>query len=312
MTQSVGTATGDLEAVTAARTLDGVTTEIAAVADLKGYLTAPTAAESLLAAGACQAIYITSAPGGTFVLRVLVRRPGGTLQYDAVHLDVTSRDVAHLLYMDTDTGAPGLVLAQKPGIQLVYFQRALAQLERRFASVVATVAGLAAETAPEPAALVPTGLNGLIPVQSVPISDDGATLDDVAEVHLTPSLAIYAASRRRAARPIQPVLVGIADPDGSLPGSRGELAAIAARPEWASTEVAVGAEATLDWLAANAPEASHLHLACHGNNDLTDPDGSHLCLAGDDRLTVAALAHKISLGHALQQRALASLVTSTP
>jgi tetratricopeptide (TPR) repeat protein len=296
VTQSAGTATSDLKAVTAATTLDSVITEIAAVPDLKSYLTAPTAAESLLAAGACQAIYITSAPAGTFVLRVLVRRPAGTLQYDAVHLDVTSRDVAHLLYVDTDTdtSAPGLVLAQTV-TDSVYFQRALAQLERRFASVVATVASLAAETAPEPAVLVPTGLSGLIPLQSVPISDDGATLDDVAEVHLTPSLAVYTASRRRAARPIPPVLVGIADPDGSLPGSRGELAAIAARPGWASMEVAVGAEATLDWLAAHAPDASHLHLACHGNNDLTDPDGGHLSLAGDDLLTVAALAHNISL-----------------
>jgi CHAT domain-containing protein len=138
---------------------------------------------------------------------------------------------------------------------------------------------------------------GLIPLLSLPITTNGTTLDDVAEVHLAPSLAVYAASRRRAARPIPRVLVGIADtnPGDPLPGSRGELGAIAARPGWLSVKVAVGARATLDWLASHAPNASHLHLACHGSNDLADPDGSNLVLGGGDRLTVPALVQRIPL-----------------
>jgi CHAT domain len=284
-------------AVAAAATLQNVIDEIRAIPGLERFLSPPTAAESLLAAGVSQALYIASAPAGTFVLRVAAERPDAIPRYDAVHVDVTSRDVAQMLLFDEDTGARGLLTAQMPEATPDAVERALAEIQRRFAPVVAAIANLAADTAPNPSVLVPTGLVGLAPLHSLPIDADGTTLDDVAEVHLAPSLAIYAASRRRASRPIPRVLVGIADtdPDQPLPGSRGELAVIAARPNWESATVAVGAEATLDWLASHAPNASHLHLACHGSNDLDDPDGSHLILGCGDRLTVPALIHGIPL-----------------
>jgi CHAT domain-containing protein/tetratricopeptide (TPR) repeat protein len=291
------TATSGDPAVAAAATLHSVIDEIRAIPGLERFLMTPTAAESLVAAGVSQALYIASAPAGTFVLRVAAERPDAAPRYDAVHVDVTSRDVAHMLLFDEDNGEPGLLLAQMLDAIPEAVERALTQIQRRFAPVVAAVAELAAEAAPNPLVLVPTGLVGLVPLHSLPITADGTTLDDVAEIHLAPSLAVYAASRRRAARPIPRVLVGIADtdPDQPLPGSRGELAVIAAQPGWASVTVAVGAEATLDWLASYAPNASHLHLACHGSNDFADPDGSHLILGRGTRLTVPALIHGIPL-----------------
>ena len=291
------TATRGDPAVAAAATLHSAIDEIRAIPGLERFLAPPTAAESLLAAGISQALYIVSAPAGTFVLRIAAERPDAAPRYDAVHVDVTSRDVAHMLLFDEDTGEPGLLLAQTLDAIQEALERALTQIQRRFAPVIAAIAELAAETAPNPSVLVPTGLVGLVPLHSLPITADGTTLDDVAEVHLTPSLAVYSASRRRAARPIPRVLVGIADtdPDQPLPGSRGELAVIAARPGWASVTVAVGAEATLDWLASHSPNASHLHLACHGSNDLADPDGSHLILGRGTRLTVPALIHGLPL-----------------
>lgn len=291
------TATRGDPAVRAAATLHSVIDEVRAIPGLERFLATPTAAESLLAAGISQALYIASAPAGTFVLRIAAERPDAAPRYDAVHVDVTSRDVAHMLLFDEDTGEPGLLLAQTLEAIPEALERALTQIQRRFAPVIAAIAELVAETAPDPSVLVPTGLVGLVPLHSLQITADRTTLDDIAEVHLAPSLAVYFASRRRAARPIPRVLVGIADtdPEQPLPGSRGELAVIAAQPGWASATVAVGAEATLDWLASHAPNASHLHLACHGSNDLADPDGSHLVLGRGTRLTVPALIHGIPL-----------------
>lgn len=287
----------DDEAVAAARVLQRVIDEIRAIPGLARFLATPTAAESLLAAGARQAIYIASAPAGTFVLGIAANPSDATPRYSAVHLDVTSRDVAGMLVLDFDTGDPGLLLAQSAGTDPDALRCALARLQPRLTAVVAAVAELAAEAGPGPSVLIPTGLAGLIPLQSLAIATDGTTLDDVAEVHLAPSLAIYAASRRRAARPVPPVLVGVADtdPDEPLPGSRGELDVISARPGWASVAVAIGADATLEWLTLHAPAASHLHLACHGRSDLADPSGSHLVLGSGDRLAVPALVHGIPL-----------------
>jgi len=292
-TQPAEIATGHGDAVARAATLQHVISEIRAIPGFRRFLVEPTAAESLLSAGAGQALYVVSAPAGTYVLRVALGEADAPPHYDAVHVDVTSGDVAGMLFV-SETGDPGLILAQAHP-DAVWLERALARFETRFLPIVASIADFAAEISPAPSVLVPTGLSGLIPMQSFPIAGSGTTLDDVAEIHLAPSVAVYAASRRRAARPVPPVLVGIADPDQDLPGSRGELEAIGARPGWASRSVAVGTEATLRWLVSHAPNASHLHLACHGRNDIAEPGGSFLLLASGDRLTVPDLVDGIPL-----------------
>jgi hypothetical protein len=74
-----------------------------------------------------------------------------------------------MLLVDFKTGEPGLLAAQLPNANPGALERALTQLQPRFAPVVAAIAELAAETAPDPSVLVPTGLVGLIPLLSLPI-----------------------------------------------------------------------------------------------------------------------------------------------
>jgi tetratricopeptide (TPR) repeat protein len=284
---SVSEATGDEAAVTAVQELQRVIGEIHAIPGLKEFLAAPSAVQSLRLTAARQAVYILSAPAGTFLLRVLTEVPDGTARYDAVHVNVTSRDMAGMLLVDLDNRQPGFLLAQSSDSDAHAFEKALNRLYPCLAPLVYALGNLVGEVAPELSVLVPTGLAGLVPLQSLPMDDHKTTLDDIAEVHLAPSIAVYAASRRRAERTIAPVLVSIVDtdPDAPLPGSRGEVRAIAALPGWASVTVAVGAEATLDWLKLHAPNASHLHFACHGRHDPSDPEGGYLALGMGEQLS---------------------------
>lgn len=290
-------AIGGHGAVAAAAALREVIDEIRAIPGFRQFLAVPTVIESLIAADARQVIYVVSAPAGTFLLRAIGGLPDGSARFDAVHLDLTSRDVVDILLVDPDRGEPGLLAAQLDAAEPGAFERSLARLHERLAPMNLTIADLAAEVAPEPSVLILTGLAGLLPVQSLPLDRDGTTLDDVAELHLAPSITVYAASRRRAARPIPAVLVAIADTDPSdpLPGSRGEVGAIAAGSDWSQVQIAFGADATLEWLATNAPAASHLHLACHGKNDLDDRNGSQLILGGSDQLDMLELVDRIPL-----------------
>jgi len=80
----------------------------------------------------------------------------------------------------------------------------------------------------------------------------------------------------------------VADPDGSLPGARGELAEIRRLFEpGGQTVAAVGADATVEWLLEHLAEASYLHLSCHGTAELVGRGGS-LVLA-DAALDMEAL-----------------------
>jgi CHAT domain len=291
------TTAGGHSAVVASAALREVIDEIHGIPGLQRFLAVPTVTESLIAAGARQAIYVASAPAGTFVLRAVAEPFDEVARFDAVHVDLTSRDVAHMLLFDPDIGDPGLLFAQLIAAEPGGFERALAQLNARLEPIVRAIADLAAEVAPEPSVLILTGLAGLMPVQSLSLDPDGTTLDDVAELHLAPSIAVYAASRRRAARAIPAVFVGIADTDPAapLPGCRGEVGAIAVGSEWSHVAIAFGADATLEWLTSNAPAASHLHLACHGLNNLDDPNGSQLILGRGDRLNISELVDRIPL-----------------
>ncbi|WDO10955.1 CHAT domain-containing protein [Streptomyces murinus] len=129
--------------------------------------------------------------------------------------------------------------------------------------------------------VVPTGLLGHVPLPAVPLGPAGELLDDLGTLTLAPSAGVYAASRAAAGRPPSspPRLVAVADPDGSLPGARGELAGIRALFEQGGEAVsATGAEATVAWLLARLAEASYLHLSCHGSAELVGR-GASLALA---------------------------------
>jgi CHAT domain-containing protein len=125
----------------------------------------------------------------------------------------------------------------------------------------------------------------MIPLHAVPVS--GQILDDVGEIHLAPSAAVYGACRKRATQQRPQHLVGIANPDGTLPGSEAELAAICRLFELrAAASCATRAAATREWVLDHISKASHLHLACHGASNLASTAGGILRLADEDELTM--------------------------
>jgi hypothetical protein len=71
------------------------------------------------------------------------------------------------------------------------------------------------------AIVIPTGLLGLIPLPAIPMpTDKGSVLDDIGEIHLAPSAGVYAGCRKRAGASTYHHLVGVADPQNSLPPCR--------------------------------------------------------------------------------------------
>ncbi|MDI3324304.1 CHAT domain-containing protein [Pontibacterium granulatum] len=84
-------------------------------------------------------------------------------------------------------------------------------------------------------------------------------------------------------------LLMVADPDGSLPGARKEVAKIAAD---SSQEPIIleGEEATYDNLTAATAEARVMHLATHGSLNQSTPADSYLLLANSYRLNVIDIA----------------------
>lgn len=284
------------EAVNAAADLTRVILLIRELPGMERFLLPPTAPESLADCGARQAIYIVPAPQGSFVLGLRPGMRSHSPTYSAIEVAVSSGDVVQALLGDSD-GSPGLLAAQMPDSDGHSFAPSLARAQQLLMPITSAVAQLAADTSPAPSVLVATGLLGMLPLHALSIEPPGHTLDDLVEIHNAPSLAVYAASYRRSHRRLSKIFVGIADADADapLPGTRGEIATIAKRPNWSSVAVATGEEATLPWLMSQAPVASHLHLACHGSNTLDDDEGSKLWLAGGEPLTVPTLVHRIRL-----------------
>ncbi|GAB4157500.1 MAG: hypothetical protein Fur0021_26460 [Candidatus Promineifilaceae bacterium] len=153
----------------------------------------------------------------------------------------------------------------------------LAQLGRDF------LPPLLARLAQLPAAwritLIPGNLLAFLPWHAVPLPD-GSFFGDRYVLSYAPSaVAVAQAVARAAVRPpAQPRLTAIANPDGSLAFTPGEVRAIAAR-FGDRAQVAFGSAARRDWLLAHTPAADYLELSTHASFDLTDPSQSAFLLA---------------------------------
>lgn len=73
-------------------------------------------------------------------------------------------------------------------------------------------------------------------------------------------------------------LLALANPDGSLPGAEREVAKI--RQAFPSSQVIVGAQATVDKLQMLGKEVRYVHLATHGDISSSDPKRNYLRMAG--------------------------------
>lgn len=264
----------------AERAVRTVVEEIRAIPGFEGFLRTTEVADVVRAAGGMPLAYLVNAVWGSCVL--VVPRDARTGVRAVFVPEVTSSSVVRLLALDPDTPEAGLFLAQRAGAlaRRRELPRAVDRL-RELAPLLRPLAGLLAEDPRHEVVVVPTGLLGHVPLPAVPLGPAGELLDDLGTLTLAPSAGVYAASRAAAGRPPSspPRLVAVADPDGSLPGARGELAGIRALFEQGGEAVsATGAEATVAWLLARLAEASYLHLSCHGSAELVGR-GASLALA---------------------------------
>ncbi|MFG2664066.1 CHAT domain-containing protein [Streptomyces sp. NPDC048387] len=265
--------------------------EIRAIPGFERFLRTDGLADIVRAAGGAPLVYLVNAPWGSYAL-VLPRSSGESPAVRAVPVPgVSSETVTGILVLDPADGAKGLLLAQEAGA--LQRRRLLPQALDRLAALgplLRPVARVLAEDPEQEAVVVPTGLLGLVPLHAVPLGPGGEVLDDIGTVIVSPSAAVYAACRASAARPPAPVprLVGVTDPDGSLPGGRGELAHIRELFEpHGEARCAVGPEATVDWLLGQLADTSYLHIICHGSGEF-DGRGGSLALA-DGRLDMDTL-----------------------
>ncbi|MGM9442307.1 CHAT domain-containing protein [Streptomyces murinus] len=264
----------------AERAVRTVVEEIRAIPGFEGFLRTTEVADVVRAAAGMPLVYLVNAVWGSCVL--VVPRDARTGVRAVFVPEVTSSSVVRLLALDPDTPEAGLFLAQQAGAlaRRRELPRAVDRL-RELAPLLRPLAGLLAEDPRHEVVVVPTGLLGHVPLQAVPLGPEGELLDDLGTLTLAPSAGVYAASRAAAGRPPSspPRLVAVADPDGSLPGARGELAGIRGLFEQGEEAVsATGAEATVEWLLARLAEASYLHLSCHGSAELVGR-GASLALA---------------------------------
>lgn len=236
-------------------------------------------------------VYLVSSPAGSYALAVSQDQLGTPVVESTFVPTVTSMTVyGVVMFEHRGEPAPGLLLAQSSNVLLrqQLLSTALQRLEL-LQPLINPVAQLVARHPSRASVIVPTGLLGLVPLHAVPLDQAETVLDNLGDTYITPSATLFAASRSRAQNAHDIHLVAIADPDGSLPGSRAEVAAIRTyfAPDGESI-VEQGANATYTWLMSQLPMASHLHLSCHGNSDFAGPGGT-LQLGSGSNLTVDAM-----------------------
>ena len=154
--------------------------------------------------------------------------------------------------------------------------------------------------------LIPCGLLGLLPLHAamVPCSSAGRITEpliDVVQVCYAPSARIWATGRRHGigfhARLLEALIVGDPQPQPEetppLPGAKDEAAAISmllSQVEQSRVSTLLGEAATLsnvvDILQGHGSALTHIHFACHGFAELTDPHASGVLLAHNTRLVV--------------------------
>ena len=235
--------------------------------------------------------YLTTGPKGSMVF--LIRQVAGD-QFETEVLPAesfTMAELAKLLITRDGTRARGYLLAQLGAtadlaaaldVILPAVGRALiAPLAARLRAVQGTAVSL-----------VPCGLLSLLPLHAAryPGPRGETCLLDEFDVSFAPSARVLSAAQEelRTRRDTAPTLAGVGNPAPNpvpLAFAEAEVAEVASCFDRAVS--LTGTTATKLALFDAASQASHVHLACHGRFELSDPLRSYLELAGDgepDRL----------------------------
>ncbi|UIJ61861.1 CHAT domain-containing protein [Amycolatopsis acidiphila] len=279
------------------RSLRELTAEIRRIPGFESFLLPLTFNEIACAAQGIPIIYLISAPGGCFV--ITISHPDEQVGLNGIHIEsASSKVLAELVLLNTENGTPGLLLAQLDEYDESVMVGAIAALEK-LRPLATVVAKESRRLGTQKFVVVPTGLLGFVPLAALPVDGSEAeVLDDVCLLLVTPSIATYLSSRKRADRHFDYSFVGIADtdPEHPLPGSVAELETISHLfSSVGRVRSSIGDGATYDWFASNTSNASHVHLACHGYSRIEHLQHGALVLGQGTYLGVSELAREIRL-----------------
>ncbi len=223
---------------------------------------------------------------------------------------LTSTQVMHLLVGSSredgkqQSGNEGLLTAQAHAGRLRQTLRATMQTLGASDGVLTRLATYCRTAGVRRLVIVPSGLLGLLPLHAalVPRSSTSGVIEplvDVVQVSYAPSARIWATSQRHAikypAEKINALIVGDPQPQSEgappLPGARDEAQAISTlisqavhgRVSTFTGEAATLSE-VLDVLRGQGATLTHVHFACHGLAELTNPQTSGVLLAYEARL----------------------------
>lgn len=252
---------------------------------LPGFLAEPTIAEVRLAATAEKPLaYLLTTDMGSLTLVVSA---GGELSCLWCE-DFASGDVEAVL----GKLSPTLGLADQgldDGGAGESLSEVLLELERR---LLAPLIRELKEVGAKGVCLIQCGPLALLPLHAVLLTafEDS---DGRFEVSHAPSAKALLSARKKLKqieeerRAAPPRLVAVADTTRDLSYAVGEAEAIERlfKPP-ASARLLLREEATRDRLKAALPEATHIHFACHGEFNLSEPLENALVLANGDRLTL--------------------------
>ncbi|WP_405053962.1 CHAT domain-containing protein [Svornostia abyssi] len=252
-------------------------------------------------------VYINPTPHGTVTLLV---RSDGTVVHQI--WAVTSREVAVAVLLGLDPDAVDLDGISEQweeneiptvGASTSFAFAAGGSNETDIAGSLDTLLPWLGRTVGEPladlltaegtraAAIVSSGPLASVPLAAIPrtsATSAGSLLDEFT-LSAPPSGSAHSATLRRAARrqDFPPALLAVADPTHDLAAARGEVQVIAGT--FPDSRVLIGDDGTMTALDEHAPEATHLHLACHGQGGLLGRDGFGLHLA-DGLVSLDALS----------------------
>ncbi len=232
-------------------------------------------------------VYVNPTPQGTLLL--LLSERGGQVSVEARFIEVNSTDVwMHLFVGGDDLDA---AVASGSGSYLIAasgqgddddvggnLDQLLPWLGE---TIVGPLASLLRGVNATGATLVLCGPLDLAPLHAAPIGSNGETLADWFELRYAPSAAVCGAALGRAqiADVMPRRLIALADPLGDLPAARPEVEEIAELFDAGASTCAIGSAATTHFLKRHAPQASHLHLACHARGGLFDAGEAAISLA---------------------------------
>ncbi|GAA3989755.1 hypothetical protein GCM10022247_05460 [Allokutzneria multivorans] len=282
-----------------------VVSEIRLLPGLANFMTGTSLLEVWLATRPTRPlVYLISTAVGTVCL--LARADGGDDQSLLINMvsdsSITSADLVRCLSAATPNGWSGLLFSKPAGLDETLGE-AQALLGKAFANDLATVlCGIGAREV----AVVPSGMLSAFPLGAAFISNStkwwsrpkARCLSDVAAVTVAPSAMVLNACERRVERLGRrtPLFAGVGDPEESdedrrLGWAGAELRAVNSLYQTDADTIRVGDDATRAFFLSVARDATHLHLACHGMNDLENPARSALFLS-DGPLTVEEISER--------------------